>query len=66
MSYFCIQLFLQASAITLTEAMPADKSGLDPATKLAKLRELMAAADGGVDALIVPSEDPHMVCSALE
>lgn len=53
-----------ASATSLAEAMPADKSGLDPATKLVKLREQMAAADGGagVDAFIVPSEDPHMVC----
>ena len=52
--------FLQASTTTLAETMPTDKSGLDPAAKLAKLRELMAAADGGVDAYIVPSEDPHM------
>lgn len=31
--------------------------------KLSKLRDLLAVADAGrqVDALIIPSEDPHMV-----
>lgn len=37
----------------------ASAAAVDP--KLAKLREFMAAADGGVDAFIIPSEDPHMV-----
>ena len=32
---------------------------VDP--KLTTLRKFMAEADGGVDAFIIPSEDPHMV-----
>ena len=30
-------------------------------SKVAKLREILATVDGGVDAFIIPSEDPHMV-----
>lgn len=39
------------------------KAGIPMDAKLVALRQQMAAADGGagVDAYIIPSEDPHMV-----
>ena len=39
------------------------KAGVPMDVKLVALRQQMAAADGGagVDAYIIPSEDPHMV-----
>lgn len=51
-----------AAAPAVATEEPVDPSWpVDP--KLLKLRELFAKADGGqgISALIVPTEDPHMV-----
>lgn len=53
----------QAGEVVGATAMEEEtKVAVDP--KLEKLRSLMATANNGkpIDALIVPSEDPHMVC----
>jgi hypothetical protein len=55
-----------AAAATLVAQQPALASqsamAAQPDAKLARLRQLMVAADGGkgVAAYIVPTEDPHM------
>lgn len=53
-----------AAAGAAGAAAPAATAAKAPAdAKVARMREAMAAADGGrgVQAFIVPSEDPHMV-----
>lgn len=57
---------MQAAMASSAAAAAADAPASPPRAvdeKLVKIRELMAKADGGrgVQAFIVPSEDPHMV-----
>lgn len=54
---------LVATAIMGTPAEAAAPPAAPPCPRLAALRAAMAAADGGdgVDAYLVPTEDPHMV-----
>ena len=64
-----IRTFSSLTVKVATVEAPMATNGASAADdKLLALRELMEKADGGngVDAYIVPTEDPHMVCTSVQ
>ena len=64
-----IRTFTSLAVKVATVEAPMAPNGASTADdKLVALRELMEKADGGngVDAYIVPTEDPHMVCTSVQ